>query len=350
VTAPFAPAPPRGPGGAPAGRNDCGAPAGRDDSGAPAGRDHGGALDAAVARWGGRREDWLDLSTGINPVPYPLPPIPAEAWARLPDRAAAEALAAAARRFWAVPPEAELVAAPGLSALIARLPQALGAASATIPGPTYNEHEGAFRAAGVPVLPAGGEALVLVHPNNPDGRLWPDPPPARHLVVDESFCDPTPALSHVARAAQPGVVILKSFGKFWGLAGLRLGFAIGRGPVMARLREALGPWPVSGPALAVGAAALSDPGWAAAARDRLAADAARLDDRLAAAGARLLGGTTLFRLCELPDAGAGARRLAAARVLVRVFPYAPDWLRLGLPAPDRWAQLEEALAGLTAPA
>ena len=108
--------------------------------------DHGGGIDAACARWGGTRADWLDLSTGINPRPYPIPPLPADAWTALPDRAAFTALEQAARRFWAIPDGAALIAAPGASALIARIPALLPPGKVAIPAPTYNEHARAFRA------------------------------------------------------------------------------------------------------------------------------------------------------------------------------------------------------------
>jgi cobalamin biosynthetic protein CobC len=310
-------------------------------------RDHGGGLDAAIAAHGGTREDWLDLSTGINPVPYPLPRIPDHAWTALPDRDAEHALLAAARAFWRVPEGAEVIPAPGLSALIARLPAVLGWDRVVVPGPTYSEWPAAFRTYGATVeaKPDKSLPMVMVHPNNPTGQLWSatwlDRPGA---LVDESFCDDTPTATRVARTAASGVIVLKSFGKFWGLAGVRLGFAIlAPGPIATRLREALGPWPVSGPALAIGAAALSDPAWAEATRSRLRADAARLDALLAAKGAQVVGGTALFRLYEVPDAAAWADRLACARVLARTFPYSRTWLRLGLPAPDRWPQLEAAL-------
>ena len=309
-------------------------------------RDHGGGLDAAMARWGGTRADWLDLSTGINPVPYPLPELPPHAWTALPDRAANEALIAAARAFWNAPDGAVVIPAPGLSALIARLPHVLGVPRIHIPGPTYNEYAASFVAAGIPHSDDPAAPAVLVHPNNPDGRLWPaDSLASRALsVIDESFCDVLPEASHVARTAEPGTLVLKSFGKFWGLAGLRLGFAIlAPGPIADRLKEALGPWAVSGPALAIGTAALSDPAWAETTRARLAQDSARLDALLSAQGARVAGGTTLFRLYEVDDAPAWADRLAQAHVLSRVFPYSRTWLRLGLPAPDRWDQLRAAL-------
>lgn len=314
--------------------------------------DHGGGLDAAVARWGGERADWIDLSTGINPKPYPLGEIAPEAWTALPDRAAADRFVAAARAFWAVPPEARLVPAPGASALIARLPALAPEGPVHIPGPTYNEHAAAFRAAGRDVG-AGPDAPVhvLVHPNNPDGRLWPpEASGGRPLtVVDESFADARPGESHVARTARAGTLVLKSFGKFWGLAGLRLGVAIAHPDTLAppgrpALATLLGPWPVSGPAQEIGTRALSDPGWADVTRLRLQADSARLDALLEAAGARVAGGTPLFRLYEVDDAGAWQARLAGARIWSRIFPYSGTWLRLGLPPSRGWPRLEAALS------
>jgi cobalamin biosynthetic protein CobC len=307
--------------------------------------DHGGAVDAACARWGGRREEWADLSTGINPVPWTLPALPPAAWTALPDAGAARALEAAARAAWGVPAGAAVLAAPGASALIARIPALAPPGRVTIPGPTYNEHARAFAAHGWQVAPeGGGEAAVIVHPNNPDGR-WHDRAPAAGLsVIDESFCDVAPGRSLIAAAAQPGVIVLKSFGKFWGLAGLRLGFAIGDPAHLARLAGWLGPWPVSGPALAIGAAALADAPWAAATRARLAADAARLDAAMTAAGAEVAGGTALFRLYRVAAAGPWVDRFARARILIRAFPWSDRHIRLGLPAPSDWPRIEEALA------
>ena len=304
-------------------------------------RDHGGGLDDARACWGGREVDWLDLSTGINPEPYPLPDISMRSWTALPDREAEAALTDAARAFWRVPDGAGILAAPGASALIARMPIVAPPGAIDIPGPTYNEHEAAFRAAGRKIGP-GGPARVIVHPNNPDGRLWPLPGRG-FTVIDESFCDVVPDASHIGAALEPDTVILKSFGKFWGLAGLRLGFAIGHPDVIARLGEALGPWPVSGPALAIGASALRDTNWAAATRRRLTRDAARLDAMMMAHGTRV-GGTDLFRLYEVPDAAGAQDRLARHHVWSRIFPYSRSWIRLGLPPRDRWAQIEAALA------
>lgn len=305
--------------------------------------DHGGGIDAAIARFGGTRGRWLDLSTGINPVPYPMPAFPPDAWTALPDAGAFNALHAAARDFWRVPAGAEILAAPGASALIARIPALAAAGRVEITAPTYNEHGAAFAAAGW--VPGQGDARVVVHPNNPDGRIWqPDElGDAPLIVIDESFCDVMPEASLVHLAARPGVVVLKSFGKFWGLAGMRLGFAIAIPETIARLAAMIGPWAVSGPALAAGTAALRDTAWAGAARDRLARDAARLDAMMLAAGARSPRGTDLFRLYDVDDAAAWQERLARAHIWSRVFPYSETFLRLGLPGPEDWERLQAAL-------
>ncbi len=336
-------------------------------------RDHGGGLDAAVARYGGARADWLDLSTGINPVPYPVGEIPQQAWSALPDHAAMERLLTAARTFWNVPDAAQIVAAPGASAIIASMPRMRGFDLVYIPGPTYNEHAAAFDMHDWEVLtrPSSyNSAQVFVHPNNPDGRLA-EPVVSDRMnwtIIDESFCDTRPEDSLIAHTANPGWMVIKGFGKFWGLAGLRLGLAVGHPDTLRHtettvvevgrgrrkrpmtstfeypsLSDLLGPWAVSGPALEIGTRALSDIDWAIAARARLAQDAARLDELLTGHGASVVGGTTLFRLYEVDDAAAWQERLARHRIWSRTFPYSSTWLRLGLPAPDRWTQLEAAL-------
>lgn len=309
------------------------------------GRDHGGGLDAAIAHYGGDRSGWIDLSTGINPHPYPLPPFTDRDWADLPDAEAVEDLGAAARRFWQVPSVADILAAPGASALIARIPALSPAAKVQITAPTYNEHAAAFAAQGWQVVDDGpAQARVLVHPNNPDGRLWRAADVTAPLtVIDESFCDVTPDRSLIRLADRPGVVVLKSFGKFWGLAGLRLGFAIAAPGTIARLNDLTGPWAVSGPALRTGTAALSDPDWAARTRDLLRREARRLDQRMMQAGAELIGGTTLFRLYRVDDASGWQDRLARHHIWSRKFPYSDRFLRLGLPPHHGWPRLDAAL-------
>ncbi|HLZ66021.1 MAG TPA: threonine-phosphate decarboxylase CobD [Aliidongia sp.] len=318
--------------------------------------DHGGALDRAIARFGGDRRQWLDLSTGINPWPYPVPVIPADAWTRLPDEVALRDLTAAARAFYGAPADVPVAVAPGSQALIQLLPRLVPPTDVAVVGPTYAEHARCWALAGHAVQAIGGaevggssaRILVLVNPNNPDGRSWAPTElsalAARQaargslLVVDEAFAEVMPESSMAARAGAPGLVLLRSFGKFFGLAGLRLGFAFGPTGLIGRVNAALGPWAVAGPALEIGRAALSDRAWAAAMRARLAAAARSLDGILSAAGLEPVGGTDLYRLVRIADAARLADRLGGHHILVRRFADRPDWLRFGLP-PDEAAAL-----------
>lgn len=308
-------------------------------------RDHGGNLSAAIQRYGGDRADWIDLSTGINPSPYPLPDFSTEDWTALPDSLAYDTLQIAARRFWNIPDQAAVLPAPGASALIALVPGLAAPRWVKIDPPTYNEHAAAFANHGWAIAESNpAEARVAVHPNNPDGRLWRAEDLAAPLtVIDESFCDVCPAESHIGLTTKPGVILLKSFGKFWGLAGLRLGFAIGDPALIQKLANLQGPWAVSGPALKTGIQALQDQSWAEATRQSLARDARRLDQLAAARGAKLVGGSDLFRLYDVSDAAAWQDRLAHAHIWSRIFPYSKTYLRLGLPPHDGWERLEAAL-------
>ncbi|WP_170561225.1 threonine-phosphate decarboxylase [Ruegeria atlantica] len=310
-----------------------------------AARDHGGGLDSAIARFGGARESWMDLSTGINPSPYPVSGLISSDWTALPDHGAFERLSAAARQFWSVPDSAAILPAPGASAVIARIPALATTGRVQITAPTYNEHAAAFAAQGWTVQPNGpAEARVIVNPNNPDGRIWSaDDVNAPLTVIDESFCDIRPDTSLIHLTEQPGVIVLKSFGKFWGLAGLRLGFAIGQPELITKLNDLTGPWAVSGPALRIGEQALRDVDWADATRQQLADAAERLDRIVTGKGAKLVGGTTLFRLYDVDDAIAWQAKLASSQIWSRVFPYSRTYLRLGLPPEDGWSRLETAL-------
>jgi len=305
--------------------------------------DHGGGLDAAISHYGGHRSDWLDLSTGINPMPFPVPEFAADAWTDLPDSAAQTALIDAARAFWQVPDGADILAAPGASVLIAQMPRLADCASVRIASPTYNEHAAAFAGHGWQVTKGTAQAQVVVHPNNPTGALWSGARDTNLLIIDESFCDVAPAQSLIKHVTDGRTIVLKSFGKFWGLAGLRLGFAIGDPDLISQLRDWLGPWPVSGPALAIGTAALRDTNWANQTRTRLKVDSETLDDLMLWAGAQVEGGTPLFRLYRVDDAAHWQDKLAQHHIWSRIFPYSQIWLRLGLPAPDRLSQLKAAL-------
>lgn len=322
---------------------------------------HGGDLASAEARWGRPAQGWLDLSTGINPMPYPIPAIDTAAWHRLPQHDWLRALLKAARSCYAAPVDAPIVAAPGTQILIQLLPRLRPGARVAILGPTYGEHAACWAAEGAAVATVGSleeaaaaEVVVLVNPNNPDGRIvdsrrllaLADAMAVRGglLVVDEAFAEVTPGASIAAEAGRPGLIILRSFGKFFGLAGIRLGFALGAAAEIDRLARLLGPWAVPGPAIEIGIAALSDRGWQDEMRGRLSADAARLTDLLTARGFADRGGTYLFRLVEHPEAARLWDRLGRAGILVRPFPDRPVLLRFGLPGDEAgFARLAAAL-------
>ena len=309
---------------------------------------------------------FLDLSTGINPHSYPLRPVSQAACARLPepeDEAALRQLAAAC--FGASDPDG-VVLAPGSQMLISVLPVLLPCQRAAVLSPTYGEHAAAWAASGAAVTEvadaeelaaaaAPGTALVLCNPNNPNGRRLRRSALAALaarcagegcvLVVDEAFADLEPDVPDAAALLpSAGLVVLRSFGKCHGLAGLRLGFMLSDPGNAARMRALLGPWAVGGPAIEAGLQALADAGWRTDAAARLADEAARLDRLLHRAGLAVIGGTRLFRLAGGRDAGPLFARLGEAGILVRRFETHPDWLRFGLP-PDEaaWTRLEAAL-------
>ena len=319
---------------------------------------HGGALDEACRLYPGAPQPWIDLSTGINPHAYPPGAIPAEAWERLPDASSLRRLEAAAARAYRCPPCAEVVALPGTQAIIQRLPAIVPGRDVRLLGPTYGEFARVFSArADVRVVArldelAGADVAVVVNPNNPDGRragpaaLVALAAQVGTLVVDEAFADAlTDETSVVPHLPPRRMVVLRSFGKFYGLAGLRLGFALAPPDLASRLRESVGPWAVSGPALVVGARALADTPWRTATRLRLRSEAARLDTLLVGGGLTIIGGTPLFRLARHPRARALFEALARAGILCRPFAASPAWLRFGLPgAPPAWDRLARALA------
>lgn len=304
---------------------------------------HGGDLGEVRRRHPAAPQPWIDLSTGINPLPYPVTGLPADVWSRLPSREAEQALiAAAAARYRCEP--GQLVAAPGTQALIQILPRLVARSRVAIVGPTYAEHELCWRRHGHDVgvvadlEAADAEVVVVVNPDNPTSRLLSSQAlrgvAARLLIVDEAFIDLLPDDASLAGDLPGNAVLLRSFGKVYGLAGLRLGFAVAPASIAARLREELGPWAVSGPALTIGATALSDDAWLQVAAARLAGDGRKLDALLVSAGFTILGGTPLFRLVSHPKAHEKVEDLARRGIHVRAFGHQPTCLRFGLPRDD----------------
>lgn len=322
---------------------------------------HGGSLGAARRLFPDAREPWIDLSTGINPFPYPVPVLAQDAWTRLPEPGAQAALERIAQSAYCAGQGARVLAAPGTQILIGLLPALSSARRVAILGPTYAEHAAAWKAAGHRIAEVGdlaqargADIVVLVNPNNPDGRLVPPAELAAFarahaglVVVDEAFADLEEGAS-LCPDLPGNAIVLRSFGKTYGLAGLRLGFAIGSpgegGALVERMRTLMGPWAVSGPACAIGAAALADRDWRAATASARAADAARLDALLAPHACTPMRGTRLYRLLESAHAPDLFARLGRAGIYVRRFQHDPRLLRFGLPDGEgAFARLEEAL-------
>lgn len=324
--------------------------------------DHGGSLDRARALFPDAPQPWIDLSTGINPHPYPLFELPATAFSRLPEPGRNRDLAHIAAAAYGAASDKHVVPAPGTQILLPRVASLVQPGRAVVLGPTYAEHRRACAIAGHAVEETGdfgrlaeADLAVVVNPNNPTGRVVAQQDlldlagtlKSRNgmLVVDEAFMDVGPRQESLAGDVEgSSIVVLKSFGKFFGLAGIRLGFAIASTETAARLDEQLGPWAVAGPALEVGIRALADKHWQETMRQRLAEAASRLDALLAHHDIPVMGGTSLFRYTHLPAAGLLFNALGRHGILVRNFLERPDNLRFGLPADEtEWDRLGQAL-------
>lgn len=328
---------------------------------------HGGALDRVRRDFPDAPAPWVDLSTGINPWPWPAPAPSPESLRRLPPRSAFEACSEAMATAFGAPREAVLPV-PGTELVIRLLPLVLDARRVAALAPSYADHARAWRAHGRAVLETArpleragsADVVVVTSPNNPDGRRFGvDALEAARatlaarggtLVVDEAYADLDPTAGASRLAGRPGLVVLRSAGKFFGLAGLRLGAVLAPRAALERLASLLGVWSVSGPALELGTAAYRDARWQAATRSRLRSARASLDAALAGTGAEIVGGTDLYRFVAVRDASAAWRALAGRGVYVRRFDWSGTRLRLGLP-PDAAARerLRAALVGALAP-
>lgn len=310
---------------------------------------HGGGLAAAAAIYGGEPKAWLDLSTGINPCPPPLPAIPDRAWHRLPDRELEHAARAEARKFYASGDRLPLPV-PGTQSAIQLLPRLVAPSRrVAIFAPTYGEYRRAFELAGFAVdavtsideIDARHGLVVVVNPNNPDGRLYTREQLSLLvenlrqsdgiLVVDEAFGEMCPD-SSMAGIRDPNLIVFRSFGKFFGMAGIRLGFVIADESITGRFAEWLGPWSVSGPALSIATQLFAADRQRIA--DQIAMRRAELDSILSAHGLTIRGAVGLFALVEDEQAADLHAHLCRHHILTRKFDYAPNWLRFGL-APDR---------------
>lgn len=323
--------------------------------------EHGGRLHRAAREYGRPPGQWLDLSTGISPFAWPVPAVPARAWHRLPEDD--DGLEVVAQHYYGTP---HVLPVAGSQAAIQALPTLRRPSRVGIIAPGYAEHAQAWRNAGheVVCLPASAllerpeawDVVLLIHPNNPGGeRFDRDALLALHaqlaarggwLLVDEAFMDATPEHSLCRACGDEGLVVLRSVGKFFGLAGARAGFVCAAPALLTALRERLGPWTVSGPSRWVVTRALGDRSWQQEARTYLHVASRRLHALLTRHGLVPAGGCALFQWCPHAQAGRVQRALAGQGILVRAFDTPPS-LRFGVPADAAaFARLDAALAEL----
>ncbi|MDO8207155.1 MAG: threonine-phosphate decarboxylase CobD [Gallionella sp.] len=318
--------------------------------------EHGGRIRAAAARYGIPENRWLDLSTGINPAGWTAPAIPAEVWQGLPQDD--DGLVDAACSFYGT---TQLLPVAGSQAAIQSLPGLRAPGSVTMATTAYAEHEYAWRkhghdvslVSGDEILQSESRVVVIINPNNPTGRLYSaaqllalhERLAARGglLVVDEAFMDATPEHSLAQFCPREGLIVLRSLGKFFGLAGARVGFVLAQDTVLQSLAEMLGPWPVAAPSRYVATLALCDTDWQVSTCQYLHAAAHRLSDMLVRHGLPPAGGNSLFQWVCSEDAASIHGQLAQQGILTRLFD-APASLRFGLPrSEEHWARLDAAL-------
>jgi cobalamin biosynthesis protein CobC len=309
-----------------------------------------------------KSKPWLDLSTGISPWAWPIPAIDPAVFQALPRKRDEEAALGAAAIYYGLGADGDICLGPGSQALLQAVPEVLPPGNVAILEPTYGEHGHRWSQAGHVVdavadltgVGPGHRYVVLVNPNNPTGRVHTKEELLAlatelsgregYLVVDEAFCDVQPTASLAAEAGRPGLLVLRSFGKFFGLAGVRIGFLLGPSGPLDLVRRRTGLWSVNGPALEIARQACADISWIAAHRQRLAQQAERLKDLLADHG-EIIGETSLFLLLQSSSAPQLLARLARHQIHIRHFPDHPAWLRFGLPGEDAdWLRLQVALA------
>lgn len=320
--------------------------------------EHGGNLRDAAREYGRPIAEWIDLSTGINPHGYPVPATGAHAWHRLPE--ADPALAAAACAYYNAP---AMLPVAGTQAAIQALPRLRAPSCVVVAAPSYAEHAHHWGQHGhslrqLPYAQLAAavddcDVMVICNPNNPTGARiapellldWAARLAARGgwLVVDEAFGDTESHASLGQHTGQPGLIVLRSVGKFFGLAGLRLGFVAAPPALLAALADLLGPWTVSGPAQQVALAALADTRWQQAMRARLHGEGERLR-QLLASHAIASSGSALFQWWPEDRAEEFWHHMAEHGIWVRLFRHAAHGIRLGLP-PDQeaWQRLQQAL-------
>lgn len=338
---------------------------------------HGGDLTYASAVFGEPDEPWQDLSTGISPWGYRAVNIPSDIWRDLPG--SNRPLCEAAAEYYQTHPEF-VVPLPGSQFAISHVPRLLAPAAIALPAIGYAEHAQAWQQAGHQVffydciaelqsLAEQGAVhhAVVINPNNPTAEVCPlttiellHESLAGIVVVDEAFIDALKLPSAVSLLPRcPRLCVLRSVGKFFGLAGIRLGFLLSSGDLPERMQQLLGPWAVSHPAQWMGERALKDKAWQLAHKLRLRDAQQQLQtilQRVARDRFTLANGGLFVTLRGSWKPLMALHQALAERGIYTRWCYwaepsepgctTPAWLRIGLPA-DGGVRMTQALTTIT---
>ena len=327
--------------------------------------EHGGKLYSAAQHYDIPVADWLDLSTGINPNGWPVPTkFPTEVWSQLPQQD--DGLVTAAHDYYQCE---SLIAVAGSQAAIQALPYLRSKSRVGIMTPAYAEHAYAWQQAGHEVIPLDIDSisnaitqldvLVIINPNNPSAQQfrseqllsWHQQLEAKNgwLIIDEAFIDPTPEHSLATHCPTDGLIVLRSLGKFFGLAGLRIGFVLAEAKLLQQLANRLGPWPIAHASRYIAQLALQDTTWQQQCRHVLREQGTRLQQLLASVGLPPHGSCALFQWVKIDEAELIHQDLAQQGILTRVFKV-PASLRFGLPKSEHdWQRLHTTLQHLDLP-
>jgi cobalamin biosynthetic protein CobC len=310
-------------------------------------------------------KQWLDLSTGLNPNGWSVPVIPEHVWQALPQEE--DGLQEAACRYYGCD---YCLPVAGSQAAIETLPTLRNLSNVGIVSPTYAEHEHAWQKAGhhvsridinhVDIELEHLDVLVVINPNNPTGHQVPvDTLLSWHqqlskkggwLIVDEAFMDVTPELSLVESGIRPGLIILRSLGKFFGLAGVRCGFVITDKELLSLLADKIGPWSVTGPSRYIAIQALKDKKWQSETRKVLSLQGQKLTELFEEQDFIVEGGSALFQWFKHSNARELFGLFARQGILVRLFDETVTTvtsLRFGLPKNiHQWQRLEKVLSSI----
>lgn len=308
---------------------------------------HGGNIDKAISIYGGKVNDWIDLSTGINPDCYPIPKFSNTDWRNLPTLTEIEKLESLIKSEFNT--FSSVMLTPGSQIAISLLPTLLKKQIVGIIEPTYSDYFESFENAGFKVCSCSNiqellksKIAIIVNPNNPDGKNYDIKDllllseKVNLLIVDESFIEASNTSSIISYIKQKtnNIIVIKSFGKLYGLAGLRLGFVFSGEGFISKFKKIFSFWPVSKVSIKIASRAIKDKKWMINTQIKLKKKTIILDEIMKSINFKLIGGTNLFRLYSTPNSISSHRFLAKKFIWSRIFSYSRKWLRLGIPSDE----------------